>query len=151
VKTIQELFALLVSLYAMLMRFVELLSLAMLLRKRIWRGEQMVKSVFGGGKNLPLKESDGFCQLGYQYGIGCEKDAERTNENFLAAAEPGHAQSMVFLGGLFDKNDPQRFFGLEELLQMDVVFPSWKKWRVRCATSITELDRRRSFLQSVER
>jgi hypothetical protein len=57
VKTISELFALLVLLLAIFVRCVELLILAMLLRKRGWRGKLLMKSVFNGLKNVLLKEN----------------------------------------------------------------------------------------------
>jgi hypothetical protein len=67
-------------------------------------------------KSAAQGERDGFYYLGYCYrdGIGCEKDAERANENFLLAAELGQVFAMVCLGNLFDKDDPQRFvwFGI---------------------------------------
>ncbi len=56
VNMIQELFALLVSL-AILMIFVKLLILAMRLPKWWWQSELLMRSVFGGRKNLPLKEN----------------------------------------------------------------------------------------------
>jgi TPR repeat protein len=56
-------------------------------------------------------ERDSFNQLGHccQHGIGCLEDAERSKENFLAAAELGYVDAMVRMGQLFDKDDPQRF------------------------------------------
>jgi hypothetical protein len=41
------------------------------------------------------------------------EDEERAKENFLAAAELGHARAMLLFGGLLGKVDPQRFFWLE--------------------------------------
>jgi hypothetical protein len=57
VKTIQELFALLVPLFAILKIFVELLSLAMRLPKQRWRGKLLVRTVFVWRKNLLLREN----------------------------------------------------------------------------------------------
>jgi TPR repeat protein len=56
-------------------------------------------------------ERDGFYCLGacYRDGIGCERDMERVQENFLVAAELGHVRAMVGAGSFLDKSDPQRF------------------------------------------
>jgi hypothetical protein len=61
VKMIQELFVLLVGLEPIWMRFVELLSLEMRLHKRRCRGKREEKNVFGGRKNLLLKENAMVC------------------------------------------------------------------------------------------
>jgi hypothetical protein len=57
-------------------------------------------------------ERDGFYALGdcYGDGIGCEEDAERARENYLAAYELGYVLATVSLAELLDKDDPQRFF-----------------------------------------
>jgi hypothetical protein len=62
-------------------------------------------------KSAAQGERNGFNQLGicYQYGSGCVKDVERAKENFLVAAELGDVFGDGLLGGLFDKDDPQRF------------------------------------------
>jgi hypothetical protein len=46
---------------AVLMRFVEVLILAMRLHKHAWQGNLMMKSIFGGLKNLLFKESAMVC------------------------------------------------------------------------------------------
>jgi TPR repeat protein len=62
-------------------------------------------------KSAAQGERNGFCYLGYCYrdGFGCEVDVKRAKENYLVAAELGHVFSMVSLGDLLDKDDPQRF------------------------------------------
>jgi hypothetical protein len=64
-------------------------------------------------KSAAQGERDGFYELGYcyQYGWGW-KDLERAKENFLAAAELGYVNAMVYFGQLLDKDDPQRFVWL---------------------------------------
>jgi hypothetical protein len=89
------------------------------------------RQVFLGCENDPRAqgERDGFFCLGYcyQYGTGCEKDLERAKENFLVAGEFGHVFAMVFLGGLFDKDDPQRFFWLGRAAAKGTLMPSGAK------------------------
>jgi hypothetical protein len=79
--------------------------------RMVWRtvGEE---SFLWVEKSAAQGERDGFYHLGYCYrlGEGCEQDLERAKENFLAAAELGHVDSMVEFGKLLDKDDPQRFF-----------------------------------------
>ncbi len=58
-------------------------------------------------KSAAQGERDGFYLLGYFYGI--EHNAEKSRECYLIAAELGHYDSMISLGLLFDKTDPQRF------------------------------------------
>jgi hypothetical protein len=62
-------------------------------------------------KSVVQGERDGFLQRGhcYQYGFGCEEDAERAKENYFVAAELGEVHAMVCVGELFGKDDPQRF------------------------------------------
>jgi hypothetical protein len=56
-------------------------------------------------------ERDGFYMLGccFWLGEGCEKDLDKAKENFLLASELGHVSAMVYLGGLLDESDPQRW------------------------------------------
>jgi TPR repeat protein len=79
------------------------------------RGEESFR---WAGKSAAQGERDGFYYLGdcYRHGIGCDKDVEGAKEKFLVASKLGHVGTMDGLGGLLDKVDPQRFFGLEELL-----------------------------------
>jgi TPR repeat protein len=74
-------------------------------------------------KSAAEGERDGFYELGhcYRHGIGCEKDVERAKENYLVAADFGHVYAMYHMGALLDKDDPQRFVWLGELLQMEVI------------------------------
>jgi TPR repeat protein len=77
-------------------------------------------------KSAAQRERDGFYQLGicYRGGIGCEEGVERAKEHFLVAAELGYVYAMVCFGELplLDKNDPNDFFGLRELLQVGSLF-----------------------------
>jgi hypothetical protein len=93
VKTIQERFALLLCLEGIFVWFVELLILAMRWHKLMWRDELVVKSLFGGRKNLlpkknPMVSPDLAIATKVEPG---EKDMERAKENFLVAAELGNA------------------------------------------------------------
>jgi TPR repeat protein len=52
--------------------------------------------------------------LGYSFGRGkgCQKDVEKSKENYLIAAELGLVDAMSRLGDLLEKNNPQRFVWL---------------------------------------
>jgi hypothetical protein len=65
----------------------------------------------GAEKSASQGERDGFFVLGdcYRCGFGCKQDMERAKENYLFAAELGHVDAMVSVGGLLDKDDRQRF------------------------------------------
>jgi hypothetical protein len=65
-------------------------------------------------KSAARGERDGFYYLGDcdRHGIGCKKDVEKAKGSFLVAAEVGHVRTMVCLGVLLDKDDPQRFVWL---------------------------------------
>jgi hypothetical protein len=98
VKTMLELFALLVCL-AILVRLVELLILAMRLRK-------LVKSVFDGRKNLLPTWT-----LLPKWNLVRGRRG-RAKENYLVGAELGHVSAIVTFGELLGKDEPQRFVWL---------------------------------------
>jgi hypothetical protein len=75
----QELFVLPVCLEAILMRLVELLSSAMVLRKRRWRDELVGKMVLNGPKNLLLKENV-TVSTALDIAAGMDLDAKKTGK-----------------------------------------------------------------------
>jgi TPR repeat protein len=141
IKTIQQLFALLVCLERVcleriLLRFVELLTLAMCLPKRGWQGKLLVKKVFAWAeKSAAQGERDGFYYLGFCYldGTGCVEDVERAKENFLVAAELGDVYAMVCFGELLGKDDPQRFvwFGRATAMEQSSDFLNEMGFQIR--------------------
>jgi hypothetical protein len=56
-------------------------------------------------------ERDGCHRLGFCFcdGFGCEKDLEKSKENYLLASELGHISAMLFLGHLLDESSSQRW------------------------------------------
>jgi hypothetical protein len=99
VKTIQELFALLVLLFAVLTRSVEPLTLGMRLRNRRWR-VVVLASVFNGRKNLLLKEN-AMGAIGLLGATRTERDARKTRK--------GKGESVDERGdGTRDRNDQPR-------------------------------------------
>jgi hypothetical protein len=110
VETIQELFALLVLLLGMLMRFLDLLILAMRLHKRGSRGDQVAKSGFDGRKNLLLKVN-AMHSTSLDIAAEMEKDArtmwKEQKRTFWLPLSLDMCMRW-FVGELFG-NDPQRF------------------------------------------
>jgi TPR repeat protein len=69
------------------------------------------------------RERDGFYKLGYcyRYEVACEKDSERAKENFLAAAELGNVYALVLWAFWLTETVLNGLFGLQELLQMEIL------------------------------
>ncbi len=136
------------------MRFVELLILAMRLRKQVWQGKLLEECLRLAEKSAAQVERDGFYVFGhcYENGVGCEEDRERAKENYLVAAELEHLHALFCLGNLLDKNDPQRFvwFARAAAKGDALVLVHFLNDIIDIRNSLPELDMQRLFSKSGE-
>jgi TPR repeat protein len=86
-------------------------------------------------KSAAQGEREGFYWLGrcYQDGNGCEQDAERARDSFLAVIELGDVTAKLNVGKSLDKDDPQRFvwFGRATAMEQSSDFLNEMGFQIR--------------------
>jgi hypothetical protein len=119
-KTIQELFALL-GCFGGFLRFVELLILAMRLRKRVWQCVPLMKRVFDRRKNLLLK-GNMMVSSSLDIAAGLDLDANKTRKEqrrtFWLPRSLGMCSQWNSLAYYLTQPIRNDLFGMEELLQL---------------------------------